>query len=115
MRVNYNSVPRTRLTSVLSPAGASMQTDAPLVSYAKSCLINGQLVPHLVVQGADGPVTVLVLPNEKVDGPISIMRNGLEGVIVPVEGGGSVAIIGRDAASVESVRQQTQESLAFDI
>lgn len=115
MRLVDSQVPTTKLDAVLTPAGAQFDGVPGVISYAKSCLINGKLVPHLVVQGENGPVTVLLMPGESVDGPVSIMRDGLEGVILPVGDGGSVAIIGRDRASVDAVRRQTENGVSFSI
>lgn len=113
MRPVSTSVGAGKLSAVLTPAGATLGDDVALVSYAKSCVINGRLVPHLVMQGADGPVTVLLMPEERVDGPVSIMRDGLEGVILPVGDSGSIAIIGRDAASVEAVRERALAAVSY--
>ncbi|MEO0576815.1 MAG: DUF3379 family protein [Pseudomonadota bacterium] len=115
MRLVSSRVSAGKLDAVLSPAGAQFDEVPGVISYAKSCLINGKLVPHLVVQGAEGPVTILLMPGESVDGPVSIMRDGFEGVILPVGDGGSVAIIGRDQASVDAVRRQTENGLSFSI
>ncbi|MFK8051847.1 MAG: DUF3379 family protein [Woeseiaceae bacterium] len=115
MRPASTPVSDANLLSVLSPAGSTLDADAPLVSYAKSCVIDGKLVPHLVMQGANGPVTVLLMPETRVDGPVSIMQGGVEGVILPVGDSGSIAIIGRDAASVESVRDAALDAIEFSI
>lgn len=115
MRLVSTEVSASKLESVLAPAGATMDQAPGVVSYAKSCLINGKLVPHLVVQGEAGPVTVLLMPGEAIDGPVSIMRDGFEGVILPVGDGGSIAIIGRDKASVEAVQRDTQSAVSFSI
>lgn len=115
MRVIDTAVGQDKIRAVLSPVGSTLDAGAPLVSYVKSCVINGQLVPHLVMQGQNGPVTVLLMPSERVDGPISIMRDGVEGVILPVGASGSIAILGRDAASVESVRNAALDAVEFSI
>ena len=104
-----------QVSQVLSPVGALMDVAPGPISYAKSCVVNGELVPQLVVQTENGPVTILVMPNVMVDGPKSIMRGGYEGVILPAGEGGSVAIIGRDKESVEAVRASSGESLGFSI
>ncbi len=104
-----------RVSNVLEPAGARMVSTPGPISYAKSCVINGELIPHLVVQGENGPVTILVMPNQMVDGPMSIMSGGFEGIIMPAGDGGSVAIIGRDSASVEAVRKASSDTLGISI
>ncbi|MEO1265832.1 MAG: DUF3379 family protein [Pseudomonadota bacterium] len=102
-------------SAALQPAGVNMtRNDAPgIVSYAKNCVIDGESVPHLVVQGKNGPVTVLILPHKDLKAPVSYSRDGLEGVLLPVGESGSIAIIGRDAASVEAVREMADSNLRF--
>ncbi len=109
------AVPASRLEAALRPAGVALPSggDQSLVSYAKSCIIEGKHVPHLVVQGTNGPVTVLIMPDRSVDGPMSIMRDGLEGVVLPVGDQGSIAIIGRDAESVNAVRNLAASGMDF--
>ena len=102
-------------SAALQPAGVNMtRNDAPgIVSYAKNCVIDGESVPHLVVQGKNGPVTVLILPHKDLEAPVSYSRDGLEGVLLPVGESGSIAIIGRDAASVDAVREMADSNLRF--
>ncbi len=115
MRPVSAAVPAERLQAALRPAGVALPAGdgQSLVSYAKSCIIDGKPIPHLVVQGTNGPVTVLIMPDRSVDGPMSIMRDGLEGVLLPVGETGSIAIIGRDAESVNAVRNLAASGMNF--
>jgi len=79
---------------VLQAAGAEMQTIRPMVRYARLCPFRGEMVAHFVVQGGNGPVTVLLLPDEQVDGRRPIEENGFVGTIVPLQIGGSIAVVG---------------------
>ncbi len=56
-------------------------------------------MPHLVVQTARGPVTVLVLRNEHVKGKQNFRESGYSGVLVPV-GPGTLAVMAADDATV---------------
>ena len=47
--------------------GGTMSNNVGLVSYAQTCIINGRSIPHLVIQGKDGPVTLLLMPEEMGD------------------------------------------------
>jgi hypothetical protein len=90
------------LGKVLERGGIRLRPDAPLVSYARSCRFRGHTVPHLVVQTAVGPVTVMVLRNEKPSSPVDFDEQGFAGRIVPT-GPGSIAVIGSDDADLEEV------------
>jgi hypothetical protein len=83
-----------------------LATSAGLVSYANSCLFRGYLVPHLVVQSASGPVTVMVLVHESVPAPVRFDEQGYRGMILPMPGHGSVAVLVRDQdADLKSVER----------
>ncbi len=83
---------------------AGMNHDVGLITYAQSCSINGKDVPHLVIQGRHGPITILLMPHEKVVEAILLDGVNTKGVILPV-GDGSVAIIGEIGESEEALEQ----------
>jgi len=86
-------VPPPQLDAVMREAGAHLKSGAGLVSYVHSCEFRGNRVPHLVVQTADGPVTVMVLAHESVRRDVSFDEHGFRGVIVPVPHHGSLAVL----------------------
>ena len=92
-------VPEPKLGAVLSESHVRLAQNAGLVSYANSCSFRGHQVPHLVVQTAQGPVTVMVLSHESVQGPIRFDSQGYRGVIVPVPGHGSLAVLEKGSAT----------------
>ena len=54
------------VAAVLADAGVRIAPDVGVVSYSNTCRFRGHDVPHLVVQTADGPVTVMILRHERV-------------------------------------------------
>jgi hypothetical protein len=56
----------SRLSRAVPNDIATMTHDVGLITYAESCSINGKDVPHLVIQGARGPITILLMPHEQV-------------------------------------------------
>jgi hypothetical protein len=86
-------VPAAELSLVLDAAHIHLRAGAGTVSYAQSCLFRGHRVPHLVVQTGKGPVTVMVLVHESVSNPVPFDEGGYRGVIVPVPGHGSLAVL----------------------
>ena len=95
LRVTDVPVSDSRLTRIVPANVANVSHDAGLITYAQSCEINGDKVPHLVIQGERGPVTIILLPDEKVDEVTPLEGERFNGVLVPV-GDGSIAIIGED-------------------
>ena len=84
------------LARVLQNTHLRLKPDAGMVSYAASCLFRGHQVPHLVVQTSMGPVTVMVLVHESVSKAVPFDEEGYRGVILPVPGHGSLAVLVHD-------------------
>ncbi len=85
------------LAAVLRNTHVRLSARAGLVSYANSCLFRGHHVPHFVVQTGRGPVTVMILVHEDVAAPVHFDESGYHGMIVPVPGHGSMAVLTRGA------------------
>lgn len=83
-----------------------------LVTYARSCVINGKVIPHLVVQGERGPVTLLLMPDEPVDGPIPLEGKAVNGIILPV-GDGSIAIVGERDEPLDVIEERVIDSVKW--
>ena len=89
-----------------------MNHDAGLITYAQTCVINGRKIPHLVIQGEQGPVTILLLPDEAIDDAVPIEGESINGIILPV-GGGSVAIIGERNEKLDTIKQNVINSVTW--
>ena len=61
--------------AVLRQAGVEFDSTMPVV-YAMACPFRGRRVPHLVVQTSDGPMTVMLLPHEKVAARTEFSEHG---------------------------------------
>jgi hypothetical protein len=95
------------LEELLHKAGvADSSLTSQHVTYAQYCFFRGHFVPHLVLSTAQGPVTVMVLPDEHVSSRETFHESGYAGVIVPAPHG-SLAVLSRGAASMDSLAQQT--------
>ena len=114
LRVTTEAVPERRLQNVVHRSGAEIDSGVGLVTYARSCVINGKTVPHLVIQGKLGPITLLLMPDEKVDNATPLSGDGINGVILPV-GSGSIAIIGEREENLHDVKQRVVGSVTFSI
>jgi hypothetical protein len=112
LRVTDRAVSDRRLYSVVTPDIASMDRSAGLISYAQTCVINGREVPHLVLQGERGPVTILLMPDETVRGATALEGEQVSGVILPV-GDGSIAIIGEREERIDEIQQRILKSVTW--
>ncbi|MEO1035585.1 MAG: DUF3379 family protein [Pseudomonadota bacterium] len=103
------------VAKVTSDAGSKLDDDIGLISYARSCVINGESIPHLVLQGKNGPVTLLIMPNEPVKRVIPFEDADFHGAIVPVGETGSVAIIGRRGEPLDEIRDTIADKIRLSI
>ena len=101
-----------RLQRAVPSSMAVFDREATLITSANPCIINGKRVPHLVVQGQHGPVTILLMPEEKVAGTTPLDGETVHGVILPV-GDGSIAIIGPREESLEPIQENVRASLTW--
>ncbi len=112
LRITDEPVDERRLEEVVPASVAAMNHDAGLITYAHTCVINGHKIPHLVIQGEQGPVTILLLPDEAVDAQVPLHGESINGVILPV-GGGSVAIIGEKNERLEKIERNVVNSVTW--
>ena len=110
LRVTSTPVSDSRLATMVPADIASVNHDAGMITYAQSCRINGNLVPHLVIQGKRGPITIMLMPEESVSKARTFEGENVHGVIIPV-GSGSIAIIGNRDEQLDNVTQNMLDSV----
>lgn len=110
-------VPVPEIDDIMSAVGAHLSASAGLVSYVHRCEFRGHEVPHLVVQTASGPVTVMVLVHESPGRSARFDTAGYRGVIVPLPGHGSLAVLEQtvdaDAKAIDAVVAQVSGALTW--
>lgn len=114
LRVTSDPVSEQTLDRVVRSDVASMNKEIGLVTYARTCVINGRKIPHLVIQGEHGPVTLLLMPEEEIDSAIVVNGEGVSGVILPL-GKGSIAIIGERGENIEAIEKRVIDSVEWKI
>ena len=86
------------------------------VTYAHSCLVGGDWIPHLVLQGRQGPIMLLLLPERALTSPVPIglPEEGLKGRMLP-HGGGSIAVLGEDGEAMQEVEERIAQAVQWTI
>ena len=100
-------VPPEVLAAVLSRAGVHYNAKLP-VTYASPCPFRGHIVPHLVVQTDNGPVTVMLLSHEQVKAQAEFTEGEYHGVVFPA-GSGSIAVLAPTGREFEGALEQVVE------
>jgi len=112
LRVTDVAIADDRLVRAVPASLATYERGAALITYAQPCEINGNMVPHLVIQGQYGPVTILLMPDERVEEAIPLDGENQKGVILPV-GRGSIAIVGGRDEQLELIKKNVVNSVTW--
>jgi hypothetical protein len=107
-------VAEERLAQVINDGVGTMDRNIGLVTYAMSCKINGRTIPHLVIQGEKGPITLLLMPEEMVTMAVPLTGESISGVILPM-GSGSIAIIGARGERLDEIQERVVNSVEWSI
>jgi len=114
LEITNVAVSDEQFSSVVNPTIGTMNRNIGLVTYAQSCIINGKVIPHLVIQGQKGPITLLLMPEEMIDAAMILDGKAVNGVILPM-GNGSIAIIGERDEPLNEIEQQIIDSVEWSI
>jgi hypothetical protein len=114
LRVTDEAISDNRYSDVVNASVGTMDRDVGLISYAQSCVINGKTVPHLVIQGEHGPITLILMPDEMIDVARTFMGERVNGVLIP-HGSGSIAIIGENEQDLTEIEQSVVDSVEWSI
>jgi hypothetical protein len=95
------------IAAVLARAGVKYDARLPVV-YASPCPFRGHVAPHLVLQTERGPITVMLLPHEKVARSTEFSEGDLHGTLLPA-GEGSVAVLARAGQKYDDYLQPVME------
>lgn len=69
---------------------------------------------HLVVQGERGPVTLLLMPAQPVDGVLPLQAGEFQGVIMPLDHG-SMAVVGNNGEPVMHLAERVRKSVHWHL
>ena len=100
------------IDSALHSAGVRLDITSDRITYAQSCWFRDRYVPHLVVQTAQGPVTVMILRDQHVSSRRTFHEQGMSGVIVPAAPG-SIAVLTRGGANLDALTAQMLQDVRW--
>ena len=82
------------------------------VTYAKKCIVAGQWMSHLVVQSASGPISIMLVPEQRLDAavPLAAGARGIGGTVVP-KGDAAIAILGDQNALTATLTDEIAASI----
>lgn len=101
-------VPAEKVEGVLRKAHAVLASGQDRVVFAHVCWVRRHWVPHLVVRTDQGPVTVLLLTEERVDTASTFHEAGFTGVLLPAPRGSLAVLSQQEGMGIAAARQIAQ-------
>lgn len=83
------------------------------VTFAKDCLIAKQRSMHLVIKGEKGPVNLMMIPSQIVEGEVKIADSHFNGLITSASGG-TLVVVGNKQEAIAQYRDRMASSLAWE-
>lgn len=108
-----NSVSQITLKKLLEPHHIKLVHSLANVHYASACPIRQFPGVHLIIQGTNGPVTILLMPNEHISRTMPITDSRFNGRLIPVSNG-SIAIVGENNENLNEIEIRLQRVFAFN-
>jgi len=102
---DHLNVGGTKLQTIFSKLNMKVSGTFGKVNYAGNCDIRKRDGAHLIIQGKFGPVTVLIMPFEKVTKRLEMHDQRFHGVVIPTLRG-SFAIVGEHDEILEPYVKQ---------
>ncbi len=112
MTVNKAPESEQALQKLFLAVGATIDHPIEHMSYVGECVINGQKGLHIVLQEADGPVTIIVMPGQQLTAMEAFEASGYQGELLPVKGG-IVAIMGKGRKQVALAHMRFFKAVRF--
>ena len=96
------SVSAEEIAATFSRAGVVLEGRPAEVNYLQLCHIGRDVTVHMVVQRADGPVTILYIAGRQEEKRSVFARAGLKGRAIPM-GDGTLVLLASDDRSFETL------------
>ncbi len=107
-------VSHARLGMALRAVGIALDGDIGQVTYAGLCRVRNGLGVHLVVAGQSGPITVLILPTERLEAARTFEQGHHRGIVIPGDRG-SVAVVGHPNEPLQPIAYGVNRALRWTI
>ncbi len=107
-------VPAERLARLIAQLGGELKTPLRHVNFAGKCQMRKYPGAHLVLAGEKGPVTVLIMPGEKIPAARRFRSERFDGELMPIANG-SVAVVGERNEDVGRIARRVAQSIRWRI
>lgn len=105
-----HDISQQQLGNIMTAINIRVTEDIGKLNYAGKCQIRKNEGAHLIVNGENGPVTVLVMPGEHVEKNLEVTSARFDGRIYPTDYG-SIAVVGEKGEHIPSVAKKILDSV----
>lgn len=116
-----NTIPWSSASEVMAQTGATFVSFDDIskemnLTFAEFCRLMGddKRGTHLVIQGEQGPISIMFVNHHPVRGKVELQDNELHGEVIPVQQG-FLAVFGSRNEPLERIRSQIQQQLSWSI
>ena len=106
------SVKQAVVRATLSDFGIALKSPIGKITHVRLCPIGNTHGLHLVIQGINGPVTLLFMPTVQINQKIPIKQYEFIGYITPTEVG-SIVIIGGENEPLENIETKVVNAIEW--
>lgn len=97
----------------LRPVGVALEREIGVVTFASPCFVRGKVAGHLVVQGEKAPISVLLMPSERVKARSMVTGMELRGYLIPTAKG-AIAIVGAPGEALEGIEDRVRAAVRWE-
>lgn len=100
--------------ALLDWMGADVRGRIGDVQFANLCTLRDHRVAHLVIAGTAGPVTIMIMPAERIRSPTRIEDGHRRGRIAPYRGG-ALAIVSEQPELLDAIEERVRSTLEWRV
>jgi len=103
---------KAQMQQLFASVGAQINKPVEGMSYAGICDVEGQKGLHIVMQENGQPITIIVMPGQKLAAMKAFQKSGYHGELLPVKGG-IVAIVANSMEQVALAQTRFFKAVKF--
>jgi hypothetical protein len=113
-RVAKSQISNAELIRVIRTVGGELNGEIGRVHYASIYYVREHQCGQLIIQGAVGPVTILLMPGVYIDAARDLHSRELNGIVVPTTNG-SMAIVGEPGEPLHNIEQRMRAAVTWQL
>lgn len=102
----------SHIQSVLKSVGVGLGQDIGEVTFVGPCVVRGKVAGHVMLRGKTAPISVLLMPGERVSSRALFVDGGHRGVLLPGKNG-AIAIVAAPGEALEAIEVRVRSAVRW--